>query len=421
MSRVVIDSVPFFTHLASGVTHAKHILQRDRARASKLLAGLHPHGPLANSKHAHGKHHHHHRVKHVETGDHHHQSFAQAPGTNSSQSIDVTDAAVTYTCQLNVGNPPVAYDLLIDTGSSNTWVGAEKAYKPSSTSTDTRKTVQVSYGSGNFTGKEYIDQVSFNDTLVIEKQSIGVASSATGFNDVDGILGIGPVDLTSGTIGGTDLVPTVTDNLLTQKTITTESIGISYVPTTSSTAMANGELTFGDVDSSKFTGEITYVPITSKTPANKYWGIDQSVSYGGKDILTTTAGIVDTGTTLLLLATSAFKAYQEATGATLDQATGLLTVTDEQLAQMESLIFKIGDTTFEFTANAQIWPRNLNSSLGGAEGKIYLIAADIGSDLGAGLDFIDGFCFLQRFYSVYDTTNSQVGLATTEFTTATTN
>ena len=33
----------------------------------------------------------------------------------------------------------------------------------------------------------------------------------------------------------------------------------------------------------------------------------------------------------------------------------------------------------------------------------------------------DGFTFLQRFYSVYDTTNSQVGLATTEFTNAETN
>lgn len=33
----------------------------------------------------------------------------------------------------------------------------------------------------------------------------------------------------------------------------------------------------------------------------------------------------------------------------------------------------------------------------------------------------DGFAFLQRFYSVYDTGNAQVGLATTAFTDATTN
>ena len=33
----------------------------------------------------------------------------------------------------------------------------------------------------------------------------------------------------------------------------------------------------------------------------------------------------------------------------------------------------------------------------------------------------DGFGFLQRFYSVFDTSNAQVGLATTAFTDATTN
>jgi hypothetical protein len=48
-----------------------------------------------------------------------------------------------------------------------------------------------------------IDQVVLGGSgspLLIPKQSIGVASSAKDFNDVDGILGIGPVDLTQGSI-----------------------------------------------------------------------------------------------------------------------------------------------------------------------------------------------------------------------------
>lgn len=45
-------------------------------------------------------------------------------------------------------------------------------------------------------------------------------------------------------------------------------------------------------------------------------------------------------------------------------------------------------TTFEFTANAQIWPRSLNPELGGDTGKIYLITSDLGSNSGQGLDFI---------------------------------
>ncbi|KAJ7143506.1 acid protease [Mycena crocata] len=415
MPNFIIKALPFTTRVTHG---AKNILAADQARAQKLLAGLHPHGPVAfRARH---KSRHHHPAQPTDGGDV--TSDPQVSQTAGDDSVDVTDAAVTYTMSVGVGSPPTDYTLLIDTGSSNTWIGADKPYKPTSTSTDTRKTVSVSYGSGSFTGTEYTDQVTLGPGLVIKNQSIGVSSNATGFNDVDGILGIGPVDLTTGTVGSTTSVPTVTDNLFTQGTIPIESIGISYVPTTSASSAANGELTFGGTDSSKFTGEISYVPITQMSPASNYWGIDQTITYGtNTTILDLTAGIVDTGTTLLLLATDAFQAYQQATGATADRTTGLLTVTEAQFSQMESLFFQIGNSTLELTSNAQIWPRALNSTLGGDENKIYLITADLGSNSGSGLDFIDGFGFLQRFYSVYDTTNNRVGFAATEFTNATTN
>jgi len=281
--------------------------------------------------------------------------------------------------------------------------------------------VNVSYGSGSFSGTEFTDTVTLSDSLVIENQSIGVASTATGFNDVDGILGVGPVDLTSGTVSNTDTVPTVTDNLFSQGTISQDSLGISFEPSTS-TDQQNGTLTFGDVDTSLITGDISYTPITSTSPASNYWGIDQSVTYGDSTtILDTTAGIVDTGTTLLLLATDAFQAYQQATGGVEDQTTGLLTITEDQFNSLQSLFFNIGGVQYELTANAQIWPRALNSQIGGEEGNIYLIASDLGSQSGQGLDFINGFGWLQRFYSVFDTGNAQVGLATTPFTDAETN
>lgn len=94
------------------------------------------------------------------------------------------------------------------------------------------------------------DTVTLGPGLVIQNQSIGVASSAQGFQGVDGILGIGPVDLTSSTLSTGELVPTVTDNLFSQGTISSDSIGISYEPTTADGSL-NGELTFGGVDSSK--------------------------------------------------------------------------------------------------------------------------------------------------------------------------
>lgn len=73
------------------------------------------------------------------------------------------------------------------------------------------------------------------------------------------------------------------------------------------------------------------------------------------------------------------------------------------------------------TPNAQIWPRALNSDIGGSAGNIYLIVGDLGTPSGQGLDFINGLTFLERFYSVYDTANQRVGFATTPFTTSTVN
>ncbi|KAI0354862.1 acid protease [Trametes cingulata] len=399
MSNFVASrSVPFVTRVAG--RHAKDIIARDRARAQKIMQCINPHGPVAFHELRRRRHHGHHGHGH---------------------GVDVTDAGVTYTASVGVGNPATQYTLLIDTGSSNTWVGADKPYRPTSSSKSTGQRVSVSYGSGSFSGTEYTDTVSLSSSLVIENQSIGVASTAQGFQGVDGILGIGPVDLTVGTVGGNTPVPTVTDNLFAQGLIQNDSIGIFYQPTTQSGAQ-NGELTFGGVDTSKITGDVSFVPITSTQPASMYWGIDQDLTYGNNtSLLSGSAGIVDTGTTLLLLATDAFQAYQRATGATMDNATGLLTLTEQQFANLQSLFFTIGGTTFEFTPNAQIWPRALNSTIGGEEGKIYLVAADLGSPSGQGLDFINGFAFLQRFYSVYDTGNSQVGLATTPFTTAETN
>lgn len=87
--------------------------------------------------------------------------------------------------------------------------------------------------------------------------------------------------------------------------------------------------------------------------------------------------LLDTGTTLVLLATEAFEAYQEATGATLDSATGLLAISSSQYAALGALDFSIGGSTFSLTPNAQIWPRSLNADIGGSEDVIYLVVADV--------------------------------------------
>jgi hypothetical protein len=50
---------------------------------------------------------------------------------------------------------------------------------------------------------------------------------------------------------------------------------------------------------------VNYVSITGTFPSKNYWDINQSITYSGSGreiILSLTAGIVDTGTTLILIA-----------------------------------------------------------------------------------------------------------------------
>ncbi|EIW77123.1 acid protease [Coniophora puteana RWD-64-598 SS2] len=317
--------------------------------------------------------------------------------------VSVTNAAISYTASVGVGEPATQYNLLIDTGSANTWIGASTTYNPTSSSMDSGNTVNVTYGSGSFSGEEYTDTVTLSEGLVIKSQSIGVASTSQGFQGVDGILGIGPFALTQGTLNKLDIVVTVTENLQSQGTISTDAVGIYFAPAASDDS--SGELSFGGPDSSKTTSDVAYVPLTLTSPASHYWGIDRFVSYGSQTILGSTTGIVDTGTTLY-------------TGAQTDSATGLLKITNDQYNKLQDLNFNIGGTNYPLTANAQIFPRSLNSQIGGDADSIYLIVADLGTESGQGLDFINGYSFLER-YSVYDTTNKQFGIAKTTNTDAT--
>jgi hypothetical protein len=77
--------------------------------------------------------------------------------------------------------------------------------------------------------------------------------------------------------------------------------------------------------------------------------------------------------------------------------------------------------TYALTPNGQIWPRSLNTFIGGSTSSIYIIVGNMGTPSGEGFDFVNGYTFLERFYSVFDTTNSRIGFAETSYTDATTN
>ncbi|KAG2114176.1 aspartic peptidase domain-containing protein [Suillus discolor] len=390
-SPVEVSSSPITLQIArrlSALNGTINLLEQDRARAAALrLKG--------------------HNLKHDGHG------------------VPITNVANGYHIAVGIGSPPTTYNLIVDTGTSNTWIGAKQAYVQTSTSIDTKEPVEVIYGSGGayFSGSEYIDTFTFGSGITIPQQSFGVAfQTSENFGGADGILGLGPVGLTAGTLTNeqTTTIPTVTDNLHSQGTIHREVVSISFEPITSAVEVVNGELTFGGTVRNKH-GPITYTPITTTSPASMYWGIDQSISYGSTTILSSTAGIVDVDTTFILIATDAFNQYQSLTGGTLDPATRLLLISSAQYGALENLNFHIGSETYSLTPNGQIWPRVLNTYIGGSSNAIYLVIHHIATPSGQGFDFVNGYPFAERFYCVFDTSRSRIGFAPTPYTDATTN
>jgi hypothetical protein len=116
MSHVVIRGIPFATRLRAAKGGAKELLERDRARAQKFLAGKSHHAPSATVGEYSRRHGHHHKGTTTAPPTTVPSGTDNSGNTGANSSIDVTDSGVTYTMQVGVGNPATQYTLLIDTG-----------------------------------------------------------------------------------------------------------------------------------------------------------------------------------------------------------------------------------------------------------------------------------------------------------------
>jgi len=268
--------------------------------------------------------------------------------------------------------------------------------------------VEVTYGSGSFSGTEFTDTVTFAG-LTVAAQSIGVASTSTGFEGVDGIIGFGPVDLTEDTVADTATVPTFMDNLHSQGTISTEILGVSFAPESGGdTDDENGELDLGATDASKFTGSLAFVPRSTTSPYSLFWGVNvASIEVGSTTVGSAASAIVDTGTTLIFIPTSAYDGFLTATGGTTDESEGLATF---KTTPTENFSFVIDGNTFTLTPAEYIIPQAQNAILGLPAGQIFSWIADGGS-VAADVNFIIGQKFLENFYAAFDTTTNQIGFA----------
>jgi saccharopepsin len=353
-----------------------------------------------------------------------------------------------------------------------------------------------------------IDAVTITNTLTVQSQSIGAARRLDGVDRVanDGMLGLGPAVLTRKTVSKKDQVPTIIDTLYKEHRMPWPAVGVAFAPygvvdggakgkstgthpnnkrdmgadpgvtlggdsshlgarSSQGTQRAqipgtpNGVLTFGGYDRSRFTGQLSWVPLTAQKPAKAFWGLDQSLVYDGKTIMKQSAGILDTGTTLIYLATGAcmwpaqlqyemtkslhHRCIQEVSGGyrsyerpeEWDASHSQLSVqcpqatairhrktdvrTPSQRANMASS--QEGLHCSCFLSEASVFLVAYVMSQGAQDGYVYLVINDLERLSGSGLDFVNGFVWSERFYSVYDTGNKGVWIGNSKHVDSTTN
>ncbi|KAG2067437.1 aspartic peptidase A1 [Suillus decipiens] len=331
---------------------------------------------------------------------------------------DFGNAFSDYTVNVRIGDSPTSYNLIVNSASAITWVGAGLPYL-SRTGVDTQQPMEVNYGYGSFRGTLFMDQLRIGDMqrLTIPWMPFGVASTSQGIA-ADGVLGVGPRSSGEGILQNFPgpVIQTVTERLVLRRA----AVGIFFQPLVAN-QVDDGEICFGGTNPSRYIIPLGYTDVTTIAPSSRYGGINQRITFGDIEILPYTAGVVDSACNFLYLAIDAYERYRAATGGILNPANGLLQISLQQYNQLSDLEFHIGRSTYKLVRNAQIWPRFLNYTINGGDHDIFLIVKALHRRTGSGYDFVIGAPFLQRFYIVFDSSNSRVGFARTPYTDANTN
>lgn len=239
---------------------------------------------------------------------------AAAATADGTVAADPTQYDSEYIESVQIGTPAQTLNLDFDTGSSDLWVfsselpAADKtghsiytASKSSTAKVLSGDTWSISYGDGSSaSGNVYTDVVAVGKS-VVTGQAVELAekvSSSFISDSSDGLVGL-----------AFDSINTVTPTQ--QKTFFFNAIaqGLpSPVFTANLKKGTPGNYNFGYIDSSEYTGSITYVPVTT---ANGFWeftGNGYAIGSGAFKSSSIDA-IADTGTTLLYLPSAAVTAY----------------------------------------------------------------------------------------------------------------
>ncbi|XP_068964401.1 gastricsin-like [Petaurus breviceps papuanus] len=317
---------------------------------------------------------------------------------------------MSYYGEISIGTPAQNFLVLFDTGSSNLWVNSvycqseacttHPQFNPSDSSTfsSSDQTFSLEYGTGSLTGYFGYDTVTIQG-ISITNQEFGLSETEPGtsfvYANFDGILGLAYPSISSG--GAT----TVMQGFL-QEDLLNEPVFAFYL-SGDENSHNGGEVTFGGVDTSLYTGDIYWTPVTEEA----YWQIAiNGFSIGGESTgwcSDVCQAMVDTGTSLLTLPQDMFSELMQYIGAEEDE--GAYLVSCSNIQSLPTLTFNINGVDFSLPPSAYIL-----SSSDSNYCEVGIMSTYLTSESGQPL-WILGDVFLRNYYSVFDLGNNRVGFA----------
>jgi len=342
-------------------------------------------------------------------------AVAQAtPGQTTVPITNYEDAQ--YYGPITLGTPPQPFQVVFDTGSSNLWVPSANCPKSdiacqthnqynqsaSSTYSPNNEPLKIEYGSGSMQGYLSADNLGFGSFVVLN-QTFGQATAEPGIAfdaaKFDGILGLAFVTISA------DHVTPVWYNIVSQNLVSQNlfSVWMSFEEDNN-----GGELLLGGIDSTKYTGPITYVPLTSET----YWEFHvddfelEGSSLGWCDSKGYCKAICDTGTSLIAGPTAQINALNKQLGAHVLFDGEAVFSSCDVIQTLPNIYVIINGQNFTLTPEDYVLETVSN-------GVSSCISGFMGIDIPPpnGPLYILGDVFIRAYYTIFDFGGQQVGFA----------
>lgn len=311
-----------------------------------------------------------------------------------------------YYGPISVGTPGQAFNVIYDTGSSNLWIPSSSCsncgfhpkydHSQSSSYVANGTAFNIQYGSGPVSGYLSQDSVTVG-TVTVSGQTFAEVTDVSGLGlaysvgKFDGILGLGFKSIS------VDGIPPVFESMVSQGLVQNPVFSF-YLGQADGQA---GELDIGGIDPTKFTGQLTFVPLTSAT----YWEVSLSyLKIGDQSVTSATKAIVDSGTSILAGPSDEVKKIAAMVGATpFFLNPNEFTVDCSKISTLPVLNIGLGNATFSLSPSDYVINAGLTCLFG-------MTGIDVPAPRGP--LWIMGDIFMRKYYTVFDWGQQRVGFAT---------